>query len=127
MTKDELLRKRVIVENLWPGCHYNVGDILIKDKVHYWVTGSTGWEEKITAGHVEQYPYLMRPLQWWENREEKDMPKYVINTGTGEIHNVESSVYSVGIVTTRGIKLVYRDILPSTETEYKEYLINKDK
>jgi hypothetical protein len=74
---EELMRPRVIVENLWPGCQFEVGDILIKDGEYYWVIGDIGWYSKVHKSEIEPFPYLMRPLEWWEERTPEEMPEYV--------------------------------------------------
>jgi hypothetical protein len=57
MTREELMLKRVIVQNLWPDCYFDVGEVLIKNG-DYYITGI----RKIRSYKVEPYPYLMRPL-----------------------------------------------------------------
>lgn len=148
---DHLLRPRVVVENKWPGCQYTVGDILIKDGKYYWVVGDTGWYSKVIESDIEPYPYLMRPLSWWEHRKPEEMPEYVklnadgCSLKRGTIYQVfewgtypdegrkfgnEGELYAAYIVAedTRThdkgemVTINVLHLLPVTQSQYDEYL-----
>jgi len=68
---------------------------------------------------LDKYPHLFRPLQWWEFRDEKDMPEYVKHNG---------KIYKV--TGWRGYSPYYEGgkypfapevVTPATETEYKQF------
>ena len=67
MNKDniqELLKPRYLVSTPWyPSNNYQSGDIVTPDKF-------TGW-------HPKYSPVIFRRLEWWEDRDVKDMPEYV--------------------------------------------------
>lgn len=111
MTPEELLRPRVIIENKWPNCPYVVGDILTQDGDYYWVVNDIiSWYSKIPKQDVEPYPYLMRPLKWWEERKPEDMPPYVKGISNGAVIKVEKVHFSTNTY------------LPATEAEYLQYV-----
>lgn len=76
MTPTELLRPRYIVIADYPGSFLRVGDILIDQQKDY-----EFWECNRDLSKFDQspaqYPAIFHPLNWWEHREEKDMPEYV--------------------------------------------------
>lgn len=132
------MRHRVKVENKWPNCPYEVDDILIRDGDYYWVVGDVSWHGKIPKQDVEPYPYLMRPLQWWEDRKPEDMPAYVKDDAgvykVQEWHTEIGPKCTVYIDTKIHKRYVnectecplYSDILPATEAEYNEYIKQKE-
>jgi hypothetical protein len=93
MDIQELLKKRVIVENLWPDCLFKAGEILtINEYNHYVGNDKNFWFHK---SDIEPFPYLMRPLAWWEERDEKDMPEY-LKFDNGMVVKVDSYLMDVG-------------------------------
>lgn len=131
---EELMRPRVIVENLWPGCPFEVGDILINDGDYYWVVGDVGWYSKVDKNEVEPFPYLMRPLPWWEEREPGEMPEYVRYAENGMIAKVDHFdlettsawfMYLEGGIhpyAPGGSALENTHWLPATEQDYITYI-----
>ncbi len=121
LTPQELLRKRVIVENKWPGCNFTVGDILINDGDYYWQVGVLVWRGKVHKTHIEPYPYLMRPLSWWEGRDENDMPEY-LKAPSGIIVTVNDRKEFVGRSYANDLEYLYADFLPATQSEYDPFI-----
>lgn len=66
MTTEELLQPRYKVIADYPGNVAYVGEIYEDDICIRWN------EQKF-----KKYPHLFRKLEWWEERDEKDMPEYV--------------------------------------------------
>jgi hypothetical protein len=70
----ELLKPRYKVIADFPKCMYISGELLPRD---------SNWNFELFAEHyvdeayLKKYPHLFRKLEWWEEREEKDMPEYV--------------------------------------------------
>lgn len=60
MTREQLMEGRYILENLWPGCQWGVGSVFPANFENFSI-----------------YPYLFRMLEWWEERNRKEMPAYV--------------------------------------------------
>ena len=93
-----------------------------KNKKNYWVS---------------QFPNIFRKLEWWENRTEEEMPKY-LKSGMGndnQIHKIEywdmSFDKPIGVVKDLGYKKSVCDLglfkneyqyQPSTEAEYTDYM-----
>lgn len=80
MTPTELLKPRFEVIADYPGCSYEVGEILEPDdsgELHSKTAGYSWTISSVKEKTVGKYPHLFRPLQWWETRDEKDMPEYV--------------------------------------------------
>ncbi len=122
---EDLLVKRVIVENLWPGCLLEVGDILLADEYGNYDHDGVGYKKS----QVEPFPYLMRPLAWWENREVKDMPLYVRHINGDVIHEliIESENHKgVPLIRVLNGGLWPIDLfIPATLQEYNEYINSK--
>lgn len=133
MTPEELLRPRVIIENKWPNCPYAVGDILIQDGDYYWVVDDISWYSKIPKQDVELYPYLMRPLEWWEERKVEDMPEYIkeassiykigefIKVAEWEMESDEQDIACFRDEKDNHFTWV-RAFIPATEAEYLQYV-----
>ncbi|WP_343680040.1 hypothetical protein [Chryseobacterium arthrosphaerae] len=71
MTKEQLLKPRFKVINIYPGCEWSIGEILDRD----W-----GWDGDDEIGfkhHVSDFPHLFKPLKWFEERKAEDFPIYV--------------------------------------------------
>lgn len=77
MTKEELLKPRYKVIADYPGSPYKIGDILFYMKSYSTVSylPTTTYCDKFIR--IENYPHIFRKLEWWEEREEQDMPEYV--------------------------------------------------
>lgn len=72
MKPDELLIPRFIVTKPYPGCPFEVGEIL-----HRLTPNGNVWgffEPRKHVENPENFPHIFRSLDWWEHREEKDMP-----------------------------------------------------
>lgn len=125
MTPDELLKPRYEVIADYPKNPWRIGDILYPfDK-----------KLSIAAGlpEIERYPHLFKPLQWWERREEKDMPQYVKHTLNGRTtyHKIErwdmeimvgyldSGNRHVCSILSWKPEYTYQ---PATESEYDNYI-----
>jgi len=71
MKPEELLRPRFEVIADYPHSEYEVGEVLDRN----W-----SWDGDDVNGFnksISQYPHLFKELEWWEKREEKDMPEYL--------------------------------------------------
>lgn len=95
MTKDELLKPRVIVIADYPRCPHRIGDIL---------PGGLSL--------AKTYPLLFRVLSWHEYRRVEDMPHYVRHVETRR-------VYVISDIDSVMIKIEHT--LPATIEEYNEY------
>ncbi len=133
MTPEELMKPRYKVIADYPKSIHQVGTII-----------DAGWrsEDLLYCDHdgprCRHYPHLFKPLQWWQEREEKDMPEYVKLTTTrpsyglpvGHISRVSFEKSGDGIKWIVDMFPVYvrvDDVTPSTLEEYNDYLTNKTK
>lgn len=116
MTKDELLKPRFKMIADFPGCVFDVGEVL-----------ECSPAQKNLIWHYEKYPHLFRKLEWWEGRKEKDFPlfansngnyitvrKWVIREGQNDCY-AESGGYCHFRAT------------PIDESEYNEYMRKSEK
>jgi hypothetical protein len=134
LSKEELLKPRRKIISLWPyEPERNLGMIIIEPdcpKSSQWTAKWKDWEE------LGKYPLLVKNLEWWEEREEKDLPEYVKfvrnyhHAKKGEIKKVLKYLGN-GFYTgkTESYLLSDKDLLPATREEYEQFLslINKTK
>lgn len=73
MTKEELLRPRWKVIAEFPDSSFILNEIIESD------TFTTMKDYKYK---MECFPALFKKLEWWEERDEKDMPEYLKYKGT---------------------------------------------
>lgn len=144
MTKEELLKPRYKVIADYPQHYFKgedkdneykfiEGDILAYGKVNNSMTyrriGRCGY---MSVGipcesNPELYPKIFRELEWWEEREEKDMPEYI---KYNRLDNGELKVVKVDEIIIDGINDKYRygkswnsfnsQDLPATKEEYEK-------
>lgn len=79
LSVEELLKPRYLIKNEWFDCPYPNGTILVP-LPHGNGFGPEDWEPGyyiFLEEDLKKYPYLTRKLEWWEHREEGQMPEYV--------------------------------------------------
>lgn len=134
LTKEELLRPRIKVIAPYPNMPYKLGEIVYRDEGTLIGTYQYDYKartELFTPGCnlFDDYPHLFKRLEWWEEREESELPKYVNYNGAGIIKEVKiwyrfKAAY-VNAHCTDGFSHSARVIIPATEQEYLEYIKNK--
>lgn len=123
MTKIDLLRPRFKVIADYPSSHFKVGSIK-----------QCAEKESGDVNFYKQYPHLFQELFWWQERKVEDMPEYVKVTRRNG-HLPEGAIYKVE--EWRIIKgnfwacnprhYIHADNHePSTESEYTQYINNKE-
>lgn len=137
----ELLRRRVKCigngEYHYPGSVSKVGDILYEavqesNKGYYY--SKDGYVSVIFE--PENYPHLFKPLAWYEDREESQLPEYVKNIADGHIFKVCRFQIALGSVIIyhppkksgwqeTGIHNL-KDSHPATLEEYNQYISQGD-
>jgi hypothetical protein len=133
---EELLKPRYIIDNEWFDCPYPNGTILIP------INNSNGfgpedWEPGMyafTKESLDIYPYLTRKLNWWQEREESDLPEYVKDKFSGELLKIEynfsgytpSDVHTWNETKPKHWDNLY-DLEPSTESDYLSYINSQPK
>lgn len=124
MTVEQLMQPRYKVIADYPSnTEHTIGETLYADKDGiFWCYSETGrWRI-----HPEQYPHIFRKLEWWEERDEKDMPGYVKDEyGVYKVMNNWYDLDSDGCCsahTFRDNKFYAKHVLPATEQEYNDYI-----
>lgn len=77
MTVEQLMKPRYKVIAIYPG-GYDIDTILYVDEhgeLFCKIAGYHSTVVRIMQNEVSKYPFNIKPLQWWEEREEKDMPR----------------------------------------------------
>lgn len=130
MTKEELLKPRweVIANYPW-NTEHEIGDIISEGKYHIepddWSISLSTNELQYAIGiFPSEYPAIFKKLEWWEKREDKDLPKYVSLYGD----NIEVTSYNIKTgqfwfdIKENGeefnVSLPLRGTTPSTEEDY---------
>lgn len=74
----ELLKPRIIIKGIWPGCIYKAGDILIcvNDRIEKYVCSDHDQNFQYIQ-YPDLYPLVIYKLAWYEFRELEEMPEYV--------------------------------------------------
>ena len=127
LSTEELLKPRYKVIADYPNSDWKLNEILDRD----W--SWDGDDENGFAHSISQYPHLFKKLEWWEEREEKDMPEYVKHKIDSEVYKLQkqsettpSDAYCIKRASI-GTESYYQwvslyDLLPATYEEYEQYL-----
>lgn len=120
MTKEELTRIRYIVLMDFPGNTRSVGSI--KTIPDTFALNNKAREHWISIH--EKYPKIYRRLDWWEQRQQSDMPKFV--------HYPDGMVYKLQGVfayfhNEKGNRIDISYCQPASEEEYNSHVIKMDK
>lgn len=119
MTTEDLMKPRYKVIALWPNTAYQVGEIIHIEALPL---------PKSAEEMFQQYPHLFKPLQWWEDREEKDMPEYLKVNKRGKLF-MQQNIYKVKHYSGKGgivdhVRFIGEDtghlawFIPATIEEY---------
>lgn len=121
---EDLLKPRYKVIADYPRSRDWIGKVII--------VGAIGEETQLP---YYKYPHLYKALEWWEEREEKDMPEYVVadsfvhnKTGVFKIKEwkVRKGRIDCGICDDGSIMLIpsfsKTTFLPATQQEYTDFL-----
>lgn len=142
MTTQELLTPRVIVTAWYPGCPFEVGDVLtyLENFLHR----TDGTPESLTcsnvyrngnniaeADDVEKATANFRALSWYEHRKVEDMPEYVKIEG-GKYHgyycirewNTDhiGNFWALICKGSSSCQLFMNSCAPATKQEYIDYV-----
>lgn len=126
MTVEELLQDRVIQLIDYPNQHdYKAG------KIYHL---GAGWKPK---EWFLKYPKVFRLMEWWEERDVKDMPDYVksistaLNTKIGEVCKVKAYAKDIkknGVfLEGKSFSRLIETLEPSTEQDYLNYIQQQEK
>lgn len=101
MTPEELMEERYILKKLWPGCYFEVGTVF-----------------PVNSFDFPSYPHLFTKLEWWEERNDKDLPAFVKGKVTERIVKVKEYNTLCGWIEFAGGFGAATNYLPATEEEY---------
>ena len=95
MTKEQLLVPRWKVVSDFPGNTFYIGEIfdLPSEFTHQQIVIKGNNEEIDLDVDLHKYPLIFRKLEWWEDRQDKDLPKYIKKIDSGAIYEVEWNKY----------------------------------
>lgn len=122
MTPEELLRPRykVIADFPQGAFRFKVGEILEKKGIHF-----TGEAKSINENEINKYPHLFHKLEWWEERQEDEMPEY-IRYEDEKIYKVLHWEGATAIIKLRPpdyklkATMGFGEYLPSTKEEFEK-------
>jgi hypothetical protein len=119
MNKKMLLKPRYKVIADWPRMTtYWIGRIFEVSQM--------GMETQIP---YHKYPHLFKKLEWWEERDEKDMPEYVKAKYSFHVAFIgyfeENQIFKLSEL--EGEKECFNWVEISTEQEYLEYIAKNKK
>jgi hypothetical protein len=130
LTVEELLmpRRKVIAD--YPGCEFEIGQIITFTHKSDFFTGSMDWVSEFTKTKdgkvqfcikkIEPYPHLFQPLPWWSDRKVEDMPEY-IKFESGEVVRVINFKDNFFRVEGYRYSMDATFFKPSTLAEYEAY------
>lgn len=128
MTVEELLKPRIKIIALWPHePERNLGMIIKEPDVPrtpQWEAAWNDWNELL------KHPHLLKPLEWWEERDEKDMPEYVKMKRVEGVFRVKKYVkgkflYARLFDYAASVKVT--TLTPATKEEYEQQLQTTNK
>lgn len=125
----ELLKPRFKVIADFPDSDYKVWNIEDRDWTKY-VNGED--ETDGVLWRISDFPHLFKKLEWWEERSQEEMPKYIKSIHgkiCDEVLQYDFKNFGVYIKSFNSISADIRNFIPATEQEYTQYLslINKQK
>jgi hypothetical protein len=116
---EDLLKPRFKVIADYPDSLFAVGEVLqlrhFPNNGNVWGYARCGiWDE----AHLLKFPNIFSKMEWWEERDEKDMPEYV-KRPSGEVGKViEHFMDTVNICKTDIFEVPYERLYPATKSEY---------
>jgi hypothetical protein len=127
MTPDELMKPRYKVIAGYPSMPFMNNQVLnlVIRRTGGWVYEWYEHDGKYEIGEYElkDYPHLFKKMEWWEEREEKDMPEYVKHRrgeGVLKIVSIDWKYMSV-ILEDDSFPRSFMNFLPATASEYETY------
>jgi hypothetical protein len=115
MNTEDILKPRYKVIADYPRSPYVIGNIISDDDKEY------------TCEYMSRFPAIFKPLEWWEDREESDMPKYVKSPNgnavyrlDGEIEGMRGIYFMISPKTNYIHEYPINGTLPATEEEYNQ-------
>lgn len=95
MTTKEILIPRYKLITIYPNCPFKLECILTQKDAQnannpYYEIGTLGIRNSPVLYNPENFPQVFQKLEWWEDRPDNEMPKYVKNIRTHEVYQLLS-------------------------------------
>lgn len=127
MNTEQLLKVRYKVIADYPDSKFNEGDILVEQDekaFNQFTLYRNGKGIGFWNYDFGKYPHLFKKLQWWEEREESDMPEYVktdeaVYKNYGRGHTL---VHLKVVDKEFACDMYLEDLLPATKEEYENQI-----
>lgn len=125
MNTEQLMKPRFKVINDYPGAISRVGDLFMIGYLNAkqcWILCRDGKTVEHSVHGPENYPHLFKQLDWWEDRDEKDMPEFFKINHSSRV--VKSASHFVGSnknmfeVAHKNGCVFYDHVTPATQSEY---------
>jgi len=119
MTPEELMKPRWKVIGDFPGSPFVMGQVFTIPSFDKEFTRKYWAEEK------DKYPHLFRRLEWFEERKEEELSKFVKTPGDDILELIVAGEWHLlngRTISHKGLS----QCVPATETEYNEYLKLKE-
>lgn len=134
MTTEQFLNPRVKVIGDYPNSPFNLSEILPMTIYNNGFYCSIYGHYTKDKAFFEKYPHLFKILDWWEEREFRDMPEYVkdgdkilrVNAHFSMVYPVNSAnnneiLHDAGSFIADNRTYAYWTVLPATREEYDKY------
>lgn len=126
MTNEELMTPRFKVIDDYPNSLFKIDEILTNNERIFCDENSKRYSD---------FPNIFKPLEWWEERELTDFPKYLKEEYSNIVIKVENYYLKYHKIHFRYFDLEIQnfsneyiyDFIPSTEEEYLEYIKTLEK
>lgn len=109
----------------YPNQEFEKGEILYSDGGKFYYCSDIG-RHSISPDY---YPAIFQKLEWWENRDVDDMPKYVKRLDDGAIIKTDKWFLVGGDMRwhteNKFVTMSAKTCLPATKEEYNTYLIQQ--
>lgn len=123
MTAQDLLKPRYRVIADYPNSPFNIGEIIRQDSAglpNNYISDAGYYRDR----HPESYPAIFKKLEWWEERSESELPKYVkVKNAVREVDEWMMQINFVILKQDSGHAMEWplKDgCFPATEEEYKK-------
>lgn len=119
MTVKELLIPRFQLIAKYPQCPYRMGDILVFEHDH---NGEPLCLDRavFTESAMKEFSANFRKMEWWEERKDEELPKYVRSNNTGLVYEIEhyDTADKTAVRKGNGLPIYLTTTTPSTEEEF---------
>ena len=136
MSNENFMMPRYKLIEDYPNSEFRVGDVLEFKHIHPYPNYSLkfGVDKIVFPEYIDDFPHLFKKLQWWEDRNPEEMPKYLkmisyIKPCTNNPENFElkkGQVFKPGKFSINSFEIGHwifstQLTIPATKEEYESY------